>query len=152
MMVETQDSALERDDTLALEQAHSAIQHRQQQSQPAVRRYRALCEQSIGERRLWQTGLAVQVHLNPQRAWCRLRTSKFLAGDVRPPAAVLLFAVEDDFAIKVFDLETQTLINELADYQPCTLDQWSALSALATRDQLVALCQDLTESGLVCFS
>ena len=69
-----------------------------------------------------------------------------------PPATVLLFAVGDRFAARVFELEGQTLINELADYQPCTLEQWSKLSALADLDQLVSLCKTLSESGLICFS
>ena len=94
----------------------------------------------------------MRLHLNPLRAWCRLRTSHFLVGELPPPVTILLFAVGDVFATRVFELEGQTLINELADYQPCTLNQWSELSALADRDQLVSLCQDLSDSGLICFS
>lgn len=151
-MVETQDQSLERQDMLALQQAHSVIQRRRQQSQPAVIRYQALCRRSICLQPMSSTNSALRVHLNPLRAWSRFRTSRFLAGDVPPPATLLLFAVGDFFATRVFDLEGQTLINELADYQPCTLDQWSALSALASREQLVSLCEDLAASGLICFS
>lgn len=152
-MVDTQDVSLEQQDLIALRQAHLAIQRRRQQSQSAVCRFRALCQRlPAGDPPMVLRGSAVRVHLNPLRAWCRLRTAKFLASDVSPPATVLLFAVENAFAARVFELEGQTLINELADYQPCTLDQWATLSALASRDQLVALCQDLHDSGLICVS
>lgn len=151
-MVEIPDVSLERQDMMALQRAQLAIQRRWHQCQPAVCRYQALCQRSFGEQLISKRTSAMRVHLNPLRAWCRLRTSKFLADDVTPPATVLLFAVGDAFATRVFELEGQTLINELADYQPCTLDQWSQLSALANRVQLVGLCKNLHESGLVCFS
>jgi len=151
-MVPTQDLSLQRQDMLALRQARGAIQQRWQRYQPAVIRYQALSRRSTCQRPFARTNATLRVHLNPLRAWCRLRSTLFLVDDVPPPATVLLFAVGDLFATRVFDLEGQTLINELADYQPCTLDQWSALSALASRDQLLALCEDLSASGLVCFS
>ncbi len=151
-MLETQDLTLELQDLVDLQRARSVIQRRRQECQPAVRRYRALCERAKGKPPLFDENPTLRVHLNPLRAWCRLRTSYFLVGDVPPPATVLLFAVGDRFAARVFELEGQTLINELADYQPCTLDQWSELSALADRDQLVDLCKILSDSGLICFS
>lgn len=150
--VEPHHVSLERQDMIALQRAHLAIQRRWQQCQSTVCRYQALCQRSIGEHLISKRDSAMRVHLNPLRAWCRLRTTKFLACDVTPPATVLLFAVGDVFATRVFELEGQTLINELADYQPCTLDQWSTLSALANRVQLTALCKDLCETGLICVS
>ncbi|MDP6553354.1 MAG: hypothetical protein QGG71_01735 [Pirellulaceae bacterium] len=152
IMLETRDLSLERQDMVDLQRAHSVIQRRWQQGQPSVRRYQALCQRSNSERPLFEENSAIRIYLNPLRAWCRLQTSLFLDDDVPPPATILLFAVGDLFASRVFELEGQTLVNELADYQPCTLDQWSKLSALADRDQLVSLCQDLSDSGLICFS
>jgi hypothetical protein len=151
IMLETQDLSLERQDMVDLQRARRQIQRRWQQCQPMVRRYRANCQRTNGQRPLFENP-SWRVHLNPLRAWCRLRTSYFLVGEVTPPATILLFAVGDQFAARVFELEGQTLINELADYQPCTLDQWAELSALANRDQLVSLCEVLSESGLICFS
>jgi hypothetical protein len=152
VMLETQDLTLELQDMVDLQRARSVIQKRWQQSRPAVRRYRANCRRANGSRPAFDENRTLRVHLNPLRAWCRLQTSYFLVGDVPPPATVLLFAVGDRFAARVFELEGQTLINELADYQPCTLDQWSRLSALADRDQLISLCKTLFDSGLICFS
>lgn len=152
IMRETQCLSHERQDRVDLQRARSVIERRWHQSQPSVRRFQAMCLRSNGRRPLFDEHPAIRVHLNPLRAWCRLRTSQFLVGDVPPPATILLFAVGDEFATRVFELEGQTLINELTDYQPCTLDQWSELSALADRDQLVSLCQDLSDSGLICFS
>jgi len=151
-MLESHDLTLELQDMVDLQRARSVIQMRWQQCQRAVRRYRAKCRQADGKRPMFEETPTLRVHLNPLRAWCRLRTSYFLVGDVPPPATVLLFAVGNRFAARVFELEGQTLINELADYQPCTLDQWSELSALADHDELVSLCKILSDSGLICFS
>lgn len=150
-LAETQDLSPEHRDIVDLQRARNVIQRRWQQFQPAVRRYHALC-QSTASQRLMQEDSTMRVHLNPLRAWSRVRTSELLTCDVPAPATILLFAVGDVFATRVFGFEGQTLLNELADYQPCTLDQWSALSALANREQLLAFCQELSELGLVCFS
>jgi len=144
--------SLERQDKAELQRARQAIERRWQQSQPAVVRFQEMCRQSNLATRLPRDYGSARVHLNPLRAWCRLRTSAYLIDNVAPPATILLFAVGEVFATRVFDLEGQTLINELEDYQPCTLDQWSSLSALANRDQLVAFCRDLSASGLICCS
>lgn len=152
IMIETHDLSLDRQDLTAFQQARAAIDLRRHQNQSAVGRYEKMWARSIDMHPAVPASPNARVHLNPSRAWCRLRTPKFLDGNVSPPATALLFALGDDFATEVFDLEGQTLINELADYQPCTLDQWSALSALATRDELVAWCVGLQKSGLVCIS
>jgi hypothetical protein len=41
------------------------------------------------------------------------------------------------------------LINELADYQPCTVDQWARLSPLVDAAQLQGLVRYLETVGLV---
>ncbi len=46
-------------------------------------------------------------------------------------------------------LEGQVLVNELADYQPCTIAQWARLSALVDAPQLAALVRHLVGIGLV---
>ena len=150
MRVTTPDLSLECQDELALKQARDAIDRRRQQLSPAVSRFQVLLDRPADARPTIGKLPEVEIHLNPLRAWCRLQTAKFLNCGVLPPAAVLLFRVGDRLATRVFDLEEQTLINELADFQPCTLDQWSGLSALASHDELVALCEDLSASGLVC--
>ena len=49
-------------------------------------------------------------------------------------------------------LEGQVLINELADYQPCTIAQWARLSALVDPSQLAVLVQHLAGIGLVAYA
>ncbi len=49
-------------------------------------------------------------------------------------------------------LEGQVLINELADYEPCTVAQWARLSALVDAQQLTELVRHLVEIGLVAYT
>lgn len=145
------DVSLECADLLAIQRAQAAIQRRRHQFPGAVDRYRELGGGLLDRPDVPRIPGGTTIHLNPLRAWCRLRTSRFLQVGVAPPATVLLFAVGEAFDTRVFDLEGQTMMNVLADFQPCTLDQWSTHSALATRDQLIALCRELSAVGLLCY-
>ena len=44
------------------------------------------------------------------------------------------------------------LINELADYQPCTIAQWARLSTLVDVPQLTVLVRHLADMGLVAYA
>lgn len=47
------------------------------------------------------------------------------------------------------NLECQALINELADYQPCTAMKWTRLSSLADIHQLTTLAAHWRAMGLI---
>ncbi len=137
----------------AVRRAELAIAERGGQVPAACQRYLALRARHIGARCWQQSGRIVRVHLNPLRAWCRpAATGRGPSASRVPAAAVLLFRVDDGYVTRSFDLESQALLNELADYQPCTLDQWANHSALASPDELVAFCDELARAGLVCFA
>ncbi len=89
------------------------------------------------------------IHLNPIRVWSRFETSELLDDETSPPANVVFFAVGEEIHTAALELEGQALVNELADFQPCTLDQWAALSMQADREELASTCRDLAEMGLV---
>lgn len=91
----------------------------------------------------------LRIYLNPIHTWARFVTPVLLE-DAQPPANVLFFASRGQVATALLELEGQTLINELADFEPCTLAEWSSLTQLADRHQLEELCRDLAEMGLVC--
>jgi hypothetical protein len=94
---------------------------------------------------------SLRIHLNPIRRWTRFTTSALLEETTPPPASVLFFGSQGAVASAVLELEGQTLINELADLQPCTLDEWAALTQLVDRQRLVEFCHDLARMGLICF-
>ncbi|MBP86072.1 MAG: hypothetical protein CMJ64_05040 [Planctomycetaceae bacterium] len=91
----------------------------------------------------------LRILLNPTRTWSRFETSELLDGKVPPPSNVLFFATRGDVATAALELEGQALLNELVDYQPCTLAEWASVSTGADRDELLAFCRDLAEMGLV---
>ena len=98
-----------------------------------------------------ETNRSLRVYINPIRTWARFVSSELLEGQTEPPVDVLFFAARDQVASCVLELEGQALINELADFQPCRLDDWSDWSSLADRQQLVELCHDLAQMGLIAF-
>lgn len=98
------------------------------------------------------TALGLLAYLNPVRAWSRFTTTALLDDDMTLPADVLFFAASEEIRTAVMDGHGRALVEELALCGPCTLDDWAARSGRADREELVALCHDLTEMGLMAFS
>ena len=96
-----------------------------------------------------RSGLRLQ--LNPIRTWARLLSRVMLDG-VDPPANVLFFATPSGPSAALLELEGQALLNELEDWQPCSLDEWAALSHVADRAQLLDFCLELSRMGIVAWS
>ena len=94
---------------------------------------------------------ALQIYLNPIRRWARFTTAELLEETTRPPANVLFFAARGHVATALLELEGQTLINELADLQPCPLETWATSTDLLDQSELVQFCHDLATMGLICF-
>lgn len=89
------------------------------------------------------------VYLNPARCWAVLQPTDEALGADRLPWNTLIYESAGQLQGLVADLEGQVLINELADYQPCSISEWSRLSSLANASQLTALVQRLACCGLV---
>ncbi len=88
--------------------------------------------------------------LNPANCWTRWETDIGL-DDESLSASVLFFMSGQELRGIRMRLEGQVLINELADYQPCTIAQWARLSALVGAPQLAVLVRHLAEMGLVAY-
>ena len=90
------------------------------------------------------------IYLNPANCWTRWETDIGL-DDESVSASVLFFMSGQELRGIRMRLEGQVLINELADYQPCTIAQWARLSALVGAPQLAVLVRHLAEMGLVAY-
>jgi len=88
------------------------------------------------------------IHLNPIREWKRFVSSALLDHETVPPVNVLFFVKSDEIRAAVLALEGQALLNELAECEACTLEQWSAFSALADEVQLRSFVDELITLGL----
>jgi hypothetical protein len=91
-----------------------------------------------------------QIHLNPAICWTRFEPTAGL-DDESLSSSILFFLVGQELRGIRMRLEGQVLINELADYQPCTIAQWARLSALVHVSQLAAFVRHLAEMGLVAY-
>ncbi len=147
----TQSPTPEQLDHIACQHARHAVEDQARRNRLKHVRFqelRSMNEQSLAE---LETNEQLRVYLNPIRTWARFITEELLDEDSQPPANVLFFANGNEVSTAVLELEGQALINELADYSPCTLGEWAALSQLADRDELADLCRDLADMGLVAF-
>lgn len=98
------------------------------------------------------------LHLNPASQWVRVREQSIrkkrairkkrdeLSSDV------LFFRLGPDIRGARMNLECQVLMNELADYQPCTVAQWARCSSLGNTQQLMLLAEHLRKMGLVAWN
>jgi hypothetical protein len=148
---ETKSPTPEQQDYIACQRARHAIEdlaRRNRLKHVRFQELRSMNEQSLAE---LETNHQLRAYLNPIRTWARFVTTALLDDDSQPPANVLVFANGNEISTAVLELEGQALINELADYSPCTLGEWAALSQLADRDELVDLCRDLVDMGLIAF-
>ena len=93
----------------------------------------------------------LRIHLNPIRVWSRFTTPALLDDDAPLPADVVFFAARDTIRTAVLEADGRAMVEELASWGPCTLEEWAALSRHADREGIAALCRDLAEMGLVAF-
>jgi hypothetical protein len=141
-------TALQRD-YIACQRARHAVEELARGNRLAYVRFHELS--SVLHELLPQLGIddRLRILLNPTRVWATFETSELVDDDVEPPVNVLFFGSRGEVATAVLELEGQALLNELVDYQPCTVGQWADLSPWAERDELVEFCRDLAEMGLV---
>ena len=69
----------------------------------------------------------------------------------QPPAAMLFFPHEGTIRSAVLETEGRALIDELAQFEPCTVAEWAGVSSTADRDELVETVRDLAQMGLISF-
>jgi len=133
-------------DYISCLRARRAIQTQRGKQLSAHRRFVSMTDSAVdpADRR-------ARIHLNPIRIWNRLLTTEFLDAGATPPCNVLFFATPTDVSLAMFELESQVLLNELADFQPCTIEFWAAHS-FADRSQLSRFCNDLVAMGLAAVS
>ncbi len=139
----------EQSDYIVCQQARHAIEQQARLRRLEYVRFQdlySMVDRSIGQR---TTVCSLQLRLNPVRLWRQLQTTALLEATDTAPANVLFFAVQGEIRTAVFELEGQALVNELADFSPCTIAQWSALTACGDSEQLVESTYDLAEMGLV---
>lgn len=150
-LIEHEPLSAEQLDYVACQRARHQIEMLARQHRMKHLRFQELATlaEELGSELESNSGL--KVHLNPIRTWARFSTPELLDEEATPPCNVLFFAAGGDVGSAVLELEGQALINELADYQPCTLEDWADLSQLADREQLIELCRELAKMGLVAF-
>lgn len=146
------DLSPEQRDYVTCQRARHTIEEMARVDRLAYVRFQELS--SIVDQFLPQLGTRdeLRILLNPIRTWVTFETAELLDDEAQPPSNVLFFATRGDIATAALELEGQALLNELVDYQPCTLADWAAISSWADRDDLTAFCRDLAEMGLVAIS
>lgn len=92
------------------------------------------------------------LHLNPASQWVRVREQSIRKERDELSSDVLFFRLGPDIRGARMNLECQVLINELADYQPCTVAQWARCSSLGDAQQLMLLARHLRQMGLVAWN
>lgn len=93
-----------------------------------------------------------RLQLNPVRVWARMETGSLIDEQVEPPAHVVMFPVQGEVRHLTLGLEDQAVVNELADFCPCTVAEWIAVSRIGGPETLLAALQPLIVAGLICVS
>jgi hypothetical protein len=143
--IDTKTLSPEQLDYIACQRARHAIEETARQHRLKHVHFQELVTLTKVYREELVTNRHLLAYLNPIRTWGRFVSSALLDDDTAPPADVLFFPVREEISTAVLELEGQAMINDLADFQPCTLDEWSGLSELVDRDGLVELSRDLAE-------
>lgn len=139
-------------DYVACQQARLAVEAAARAARSDHLRFQELWSLTPQRAAELDTAPGLLAYLNPVRAWSRFTTTALLDDDMTLPADVLFFAAGEEIRTAVMDHHGRALVEELALCGPCTLDDWAGRSGHADREELVALCRDLTEMGLMAFS
>lgn len=138
-------------DYVACQRARLAVEAAARADHPGHRRFQELWSLTPQLAAELDTAPGLRAHLNPVRAWSRFTTTALLDDDATLPADVLFFAAGEEIRTAVLDPHGRELVEELASCGPCTLDDWASRSRYANREEIVTLCRDLAEMGLVAF-
>ena len=136
-------------DYISCQQARHAVEERARDHRLAHVRFQerySLVEKWLAD---FDAASPLRLYLNPIRTWTKFISPALLDESANPPAHVLFFAHNGEISSAVLELEGQALINELADYQPCTLAEWAAVSSAGDAAELTEMVRDLATMGLV---
>ncbi|MBX9788104.1 MAG: hypothetical protein K2Y37_04255 [Pirellulales bacterium] len=142
----------EQHDYVACQRARHAVEAEAFRNRAGHVRFQELWATAQRRAAALDTDAGLRVHLNPIRAWSRFATAALLHTERVLPADVLFFAVGTEICTAVLEPKGRERIEELASYGPCTLNQWAGRTRHADGGELVELCRDLAEMGLVAFS
>ena len=151
-LVENKSLTPEQRDHVACQRARHAIETMgRNQRLPHVRfqELASLASELAGE---LDTNPGLQIHLNPIRVWSKFETGVLLGEEIDETIDVLFFAVRNETSTAILEENGRDLVEELATLSPVSIATWAALSEYADRDDLIELCRDLAEMGLVAFS
>lgn len=142
----------EQRDYIACQRARHAVENMGRNQRLSHIRFQDLSSLAAELAKELETHPGLWIHLNPIRVWTRFETNELTGEDAPAPSEVLFFAVGNDCHTAALQDEGRQLVEELALHQPCTLDTWAALSQHGNREELIEMCHDLAEMGLVAFS
>ena len=145
----TQSLTPRQQDCVVCQRSWFMVEEQIQQSYTAHLRFQQQC--AVGKWLIERPDREVdrQIYLNPIRIWARFTTFALLDGAAQPPANVLFFGGGDQSRAVLFELEGQALLNELVDYQPACIREWTQMTRLAYGPDLDEFCRDLARLGLV---
>lgn len=93
----------------------------------------------------------LRIYMNPVRIWSTFQSQALLDDDTPAPARVLFFVAASDIRTSVLELSAQSLLGSLERLSPCTLDEWLKDSPHTDPDELLELCRDSAEMGIIAF-
>lgn len=94
---------------------------------------------------------SVWIHLNPIHAWGVFRTRTLLDDESELPATVLFYPVMGAIHTAVLDPFAEFIVRELEARGPARFNELSPAPLETTRAQLLQLCRDLADVGIVAF-
>jgi len=106
---------------------------------------------SLSDRLLpeFETDPNLRLFLNPISVRGTFRTDILLDDGADVPAMVLFFAVENEIRTAVFEAEGIWLIQTLRLLTPCHLSEVLRAAADWDREEVIAVCRDLVEMGML---
>ncbi|NUQ64267.1 MAG: hypothetical protein HUU20_17495 [Pirellulales bacterium] len=149
---QTQRLSARQRDTIDCQRARYRVGRLADQRRAEHVRFRELCSLNGQFTAVLEDDLNLEIRLNPSRCWSELLSTKYLDEGDAPPVEVLHYAVGFDVRTVVLEENARRLIDELAGLQPCTLQQWIAISRTADRHSILALARDLAGLHLVAFA
>ena len=151
-LVENKSLTPEQHDHVACQRARHAIENLGRNKRLAHVRFQECASLADELANDLETNPDLQIHLNPIRVWSMFETGELLGENIDEPIDVLFFAVRNETSTAVLEVNGRELVKELATLAPVSLATWAVLSEHADRDELIELCRDLAEMGLVAFS
>jgi hypothetical protein len=93
----------------------------------------------------------VWIHVNPIHAWGVFRTRALVDDETELPATVLFYPVAGTIHTAVLDPFAEFIVRELEARGPARFHELSPAPLETTRSELLKLCRDLAEVGIVAF-